>query len=97
MTYNTEGKVCSVHPTIPRPCEICTTPSSVVPAHSPDNVVIDGVNWQAQAQTPYNTVQPNRPKHDPLLCLAAELGLDPHLDDPRDRVRPPVLWPVPFL
>lgn len=66
--------------------------------HLPDNAVIDGINYQAETAIAYNTVPPASRKHDPMLSLAEQLGLDEHWDDPRDRVPPPpLLLPLPGL
>lgn len=67
-------------------------------SHLPDNAVIDGINYQAETAIAYNTIAPPSRKHDPMLGLAEQLGLDEHWDDPRDRVPPPpLLLPIPGL
>lgn len=91
--YDTEGRYCPKHPTLVHPCQICANPSSVVNPDSPDGTVVNQVNWQFESQIPYNTTAPHREKHDPQRHLAERLGLDDHLDDPRDRVPPPPLLP----
>ena len=95
--YNSEGKVCSVHPTILRPCSICGTPSEQVggvqSSTLPDNTVINQKNYQAETAIPYNTPAANHPKHDSMVHFAERLGLNEHWDDLRDRVLPPPLYP----
>lgn len=92
--YDTEGRYCPKHPTLVHPCQICANPSSVVNPDSADDIVVNQVNWQVEAQTPYNTPAPPSRKHDPMAQLADRLGLDEHWDDPTDRPlpAPPQSW-----
>jgi len=92
--YDTDGRKCPKHPTLVHPCQICANPSSTVNPAAPDNTVVNQVNWQVEAQTPYNTPQPRGYEYVPHERLSAELGLDRYLDDPRDRVLPPPLPPA---
>lgn len=93
--YDYLGRYCPKHPTLVHPCQICATPSSDVSPDAPDNTIVDGVNWQAEAATPYNTPQPPVQKHDSMLGLAERLGLDEHWDDPHeDRHKPPPVLPI---
>lgn len=87
--YDPKGGYCPKHPTLPNPCQICATPSIQVDPNSPDNTLVQQVNWQAEAQIAYNTVAPVTNDYDPMLGLAERLGLDEHWDNPRDRQVPP--------
>lgn len=93
MTYDPEGRRCPVHPTLPHPCAVCAEPGTT--AATPAATVIAGVNWQNQANTPYNTpAPPTAAKYHPTRHLAEDLGLDDHLDDPAHPVPPPPLPPL---
>lgn len=92
--YDTEKRYCPKHPTLVHPCQICGNPTSKVAASAPDNTVVDGVNWQTESQTPYNTPEPIGYKYVPHEQLSRDLGLDRYLDDPADRVPPRPLPPV---
>lgn len=92
--YDTEGRYCPKHPTLVNPCQICANPTSKVSSDAPDNTVVDQVNWQQEAQTPYNTPMKKGYTYEYASGLKAQLGLDAHLDDPRDRVPPQPLPPV---
>lgn len=93
--YDSFGRRCPIHTTVSHPCPICATPGTT--AATPSNVVLAGVNYQTESAVPYNTPAPRVLKHDPLLGLADSLGLDEHLDDPRDRVRPLPSLPIRLL
>lgn len=92
--YDPDARYCPKHPTLVHPCQICANPSSKVSPSAPDNTVVDNVNWQREAQTPYNTPQPRGYDYEYATGLKARLGLDSHLDDPRDRVPPQPLPPA---
>ncbi len=92
MTYDPKGRRCPVHPTLPHPCAVCATPGTT--ATTPADSVIADVNWENQAETPYNMPMPNRDEdYHPFASLAEHLGLDDHLDDPALPAPPPPLPP----
>ena len=81
--YNTEGRRCPVHPTVIRSCPICATPGTT--AATPATVILAGIDYQAETDTPYNTPQPFSRKHDNMEGFAMEHGLDEHWDDRHER------------
>jgi hypothetical protein len=84
MVYDPMNRRCPVHPTIVHPCSICGTPGTDA-AHTAANTPVDQVNWEQESQTPYNTPAPQRDRQPWKFQtqLAADLGLDEHLDDPQ--------------
>lgn len=90
--YDDYNRMCPKHPTLPQPCQICGELSRDVSADSPANTVVKGVNWQAQADVPYNTPRPNPiRKFNPSVELLEKLG--PESGDRRygaHEVPPPV-------
>lgn len=93
MVYDPRNRYCPVHPTVVHPCSVCATPgldSAVLPADTP----IADVDWEAESATPYNTLAPQRDRtYNFQRKLAEHLGLDEHLDDPKERQQAPPQLP----
>ena len=75
--YDDYNRKCPNHPTLPQPCQVCAAPKNEVPhpESAPSTTLVGGVDWQAQADVPYNTIRP-RPLtvFNPSQRLMEKLG-----------------------
>lgn len=72
--YDELGRFCPKHPTLAHPCQICGSKESDVPADSPDNTPVQGVNWQAESALPYGSKPKGLGTFNPSERLMEKLG-----------------------